>query len=111
MKLERYEVSYVEHGRAEVPNPFALKRLLSEVDDPSARLLAFEATRHDDEFRVSFRRRWAHVYQATSEVEALRSFLHISSLPETLNYRDVVVKKLPAEIPIEADDQRAGEAA
>lgn len=107
----KYEVSYVEHGRQEAKDLFELKLALGRLDEPGALLVSFEATRHDEPFRVSYRRKWTTVFSARSEMEALRTFLHIRGLPDGLNFRDIVIKQVENEVPIESDDQRAGAAA
>lgn len=107
----KYEVSYVEHGHADSQNPYGLKLLLGRLSEPLVELLFFQATRGDADYRVSWRRRWARELYEVSEMEALRSFLHTSGLPSDLNWRDIVIKKITEEMPVEDDGECAGEAA
>jgi len=98
----KYEVSYVEHGHADSQNPYGLKLLLGRLSEPLVELLFFQATRGS--------RRHRELYEV-SEMEALRSFLHTSGLPSDLNWRDIVIKPVPAAVPVEDDGECAGEAA
>lgn len=105
--MPTFVCSYVARETKEVSRygvEDAVKKILDGV--PSD-ISTFRATvTPEGSFRISYDRTFKREIISTWQLEALRSFLFTSGMPDHIDIDRVVVKMIE-ETPIEADDQRA----